>query len=397
VQTDERLPQLTAAEKPPWYRDVRVLRVIVQLVIVVGVVAIAAFFIGNMVTNMQRLGISLSFDYLTQPAEFTIPGSDLQRTDTRLQAVLVGVGNTFRIAIAGILFATILGVFLGIARLSKNWLLSTGARLYVEFFRNIPLLVIIIFTYLVVFLDPRLFPRFEGAREIGPIIVYVRGVFLPWYESQANFFPWVVIMLIGVVAGVLVGRWRERVSEKSGASARSLLWGIGTFLVFAVVGYIALGRPVSVTIPGFEGKVVVGGIRVSPEYAALLVSLVLYTASHIAEITRGSIQSVPKGQHEAATALALSSGQRIRYVILPQAFRVAIPPLANQYLNLTKNSSLAVAIAYYEVTKVTTDIIGNGGPAPQSFLLLMFIYLIISLIIASLSNIVNRRLALIER
>lgn len=397
MQTDERLPRLTAAEKPPWYRDVRVLRVIVQVVIVAGVVAIAAFFIGNMVTNMQRLGISLSFDYLTQPAEFTIPGSDLQRTDTRLQAVLVGVGNTFRIAIAGIFLATILGVSLGIARLSKNWLLSTGARLYVEFFRNIPLLVIIIFTYVVVFLDPRIFPRFEGAREIGPFIVYVRGVFLPWYESQANFFPWVVIMLIGVVAGVLVGRWRERVSEKTGASARSLLWGFGTFLAFAVVGYVALGRPVSVTIPGFEGEVVVGGIRVSPEYAALLVSLVLYTASHIAEITRGSIQSVPKGQHEAATALALSSGQRIRYVILPQAFRVAIPPLANQYLNLTKNSSLAVAIAYYEVTKVTTDIIGNGGPAPQSFLLLMIIYLVISLIIAGLSNLVNRRLALVER
>ena len=135
----------------------------------------------------------------------------------------------------------------------------------------------------------------------------------------------------------------------------------------------------------------------APEYAALLISLVLYTASHIAEITRGSIQAVPKGQQEAATALALSSAQRIRYIILPQAFRVAIPPLANQYLSLTKNSSLAVAIAYYEVTKVTTDIIGNGGPAPQSFLVLMVIYLIISLIIAGLSNVVDRRLALVER
>ncbi len=397
MQTDERLPQLTAVEKPRWYRDVRVLRVIIQVVIVGGVVAIAAFFIGNMIANMQRLGISLGLDYLTQPAEFTIPGSDFERTGTRLEAVLVGVGNTFRIAIAGIFFATILGVLLGIARLSKNWLVSTGARLYVEFFRNIPVLVIIIFAYLVVFLEPRIFPRFENAREIGPFIIYVRGVFFPWYESQANFFPWVVIMLAGVVAGVFVSRWRERVSEKTGASALSLLWGLGTFLAFAVIGFFALGGPASLTIPGFEGQVVVGGIRVSPEYAALLISLVIYTASHIAEITRGSIQAVSKGQQEAATALALSSAQRIRYVILPQAFRVAIPPLANQYLNLTKNSSLAVAIAYYEVTKVTTDIIGNGGPAPQSFLVLMIIYLIISLIIAALSNVVNRRLALVER
>jgi general L-amino acid transport system permease protein len=346
---------------------------------------------------MRRQGIGLGFDYLRQPAEFTIAGSDFPRTGTRWEAIRVGIGNTFRVALAGIFFATIFGVLLGIARLSKNWLLSTGARLYVEFFRNIPLLVIIIFTYLVIFLDPRIFPPFAQAREIGPVIVYVRGVFLPWFEGGAHLVPWVVIMLIGAVAGVFVGRWRERINERTGAPARSLLWGFATFLVFALGGYVALGRPVSVSVPGFQGEIVVGGIRVSPEYAALLISLVLYTASHIGEITRASIQAVSRGQQEAATALALSSAQRIRYVVMPQAFRVAIPPLANQYLNLTKNSSLAVAIGYYEVTQVTSVIIGNGAPAPQSFFLLMVIYLIISLIIAALTNVVNRRLALVER
>lgn len=395
MQTHERLPELEAAEKPPWYRDVRVLRVIVQVVIVATVVGIIAFFINNMVTNMNRQGISLSFDYLKQPAEFSIPGSDFDRTGTRLEAVLVGVGNTFRIAIAGIFLATILGVLLGIARLSKNWLLSTGARLYVEFFRNIPLLVIIIFTYLVVFL--RLPPLEDALNPLGLLIVYVRGVFLPWYEGETNFGLYVLVLIVGLVAAVLVGRWRERVSERTGASARSILWGLGIFLAFAVAGYLVLGGPVSITIPGFEGDIVVGGIRLSPEYTALLVSLVLYTASHIGEITRASIQAVSKGQQEAATALALSSAQRIRYVILPQALRVAIPPLANQYLNLTKNSSLAVAISYFEISKITNDIVGNGGPAPQSFMLLMLIYLIISLIIAALTNFVNRRLALIER
>lgn len=396
MQTGE-LRELTTSEKPPWYRDARVLRIVVQVVILLVAIGITAFLLGNMVANMRRQGITLSFDYLTQPLEYTIPGSGLERTDTRFQAILVGVGNTFRIAIAGIVFATILGVLLGIARLSKNWLLRTGSRLYVEFFRNIPLLVIIIFAYLVVFLNPNLFPPFENARILGPIIVYVRGIFLPWYGGGDAFFVWVVVMLVGLLAAMLVARWREGVNERTGAAAYSLVWGVGTFLAFAVAGFIVLGQPVTITVPRFEGELVIGGIRVSPEYAALLISLVLYTASHIAEITRASIQSVPKGQSEAATALGLSSPQRIRHVILPQAFRVAIPPLANQYLNLTKNSSLAVAIAYYEVTKVTTDIIANGAPAPQSFLLLMLIYLVISLIIAVLTNIVNRRLALVER
>lgn len=395
MQTNEHVPELKAAEKPPWFRDIRVLRALVQVGIVVGVVAIIAFFIGNLVTNMRRQGINLGFGYLSQPAEFSIPGSDFDRTGTRLEAILVGVGNTFRVAFAGIFFATILGALLGIGRLSKNWLLSTGARLYVEFFRNIPLLVIITFAYLVVFLR---LPRFEDAYEpFGVAVVYVRGLFLPWYESQANFGLYVVILIVGIVAGALVARKRQQLNDQTGAPARSLLWGTGTFLVFAVLGYLMLGGPVSISTPAFNGQVVVGGIRLSPEYAALLVALVLYTASHIGEITRASIQAVSQGQHEAATALALSPMQRIRYVIMPQALRVAIPPLANQYLNLTKNSSLAVAVSYFEVTKITNDIIGNGGPAPQSYLLLMFIYLVISLMIAALTNFVNRRLELVER
>ncbi len=395
MQTNERVPELEAAGKPSWFRDIRVLRAIAQVGIVVAVVAVVAFFIGNMVTNMRRQGINIGFDYLSQPAEFSIPGSGFDRTGTRLEAILVGVGNTIRVAILGIVFATILGGLLGMARLSKNWLVSTGARLYVEFFRNIPLLVIIIFAYLVVFL--RLGPIEDAREPLGLAIVYVRGLFLPWYESESNFGLYVLILVIGMIAGVLAGRWRQQSHDRTGVPARSLLWGASAFGVIAIVGYFALGGPVSITVPAFEGKLVVGGIRISPEYAALLVSLVLYTASHIGEITRASIQSVSKGQQEAATAIALSPLQRIRYVIMPQALRVAIPPLANQYLSITKNSSLAVAVSYFEVTKITNDIIGNGGPAPQAYVLLMFIYLILSLMIAALTNFMNRRLALVER
>ena len=382
-------------QKPPWHRDVRTVRILIQLVLVVGVVAILAFFLGNMITNMQRQNIGTDFGYLGQSAEFSIPGSSFDKSGSRFEAIMVGVGNTFRVAIAGMILATILGVLLGIARLSKNWLLSTGARLYVEFFRNIPLLVIIVFAYLAVFLQ---LPRIENAVEpFGLSVISVRGIHVPWYDAGGGFGGFLLILVAGVVGGYQVARWRAAKAAERGMSGHPLLWGWGTFLLTAVVGYAALGGPVTISVPGFEEELIAGGIRIGPEYAALLVALVLYTASHIAEITRGSIQAVPRGQHEAAIAVALSPYQRMRWIILPQAFRVAIPPLANQYLNLTKNSSLAVAVSYFELTKITNDIIGNGAPAPQSYALLMVIYLIISLIIAAISNVVNRRLALVER
>ena len=392
---EERPAAVGGNHRPPWYRDVRTLRIVIQVALVAGVAGILAFLVGNMFTNMNRQGISTGFDFLEQPAEFTIPGSSFERSGTRFEAILVGVGNTFRVSVAGIVLATILGVLVGIARLSGNWLVRTGARLYVEFFRNIPLLVIIVFAYLAVFLR---LPRPEDAYELpGFAVVSVRGIHLPWYDSGGGFGLYLILLAAGIVAGVLVGRWQSRMADEHGRARHGLAWGLGTFLAAAVVGFVALGGPVEASIPGFENGQVAGGIRLGPEYTALLVALVLYTASHIAEITRASILAVPRGQQEAATAVGLSPFQRMRWIILPQAMRVAMPPLANQYLNLTKNSSLAVAISYFELTKITNDIIGNGAPAPQSYAVLMLIYLIISLAIALITNLVNRRLALVER
>ena len=371
------------------------LRGLLQVGLVVVVAALFAFLLGNMFTNLRRQGTSLGLGFLDQPALITIPGSDFVRTQSRLDAILLGIGNTFRVAIAGIILASILGVLIGIARLSKNWLLNTGARLYVEFFRNVPLLVIIVFAYLVVFLQ---MPEVDEAyTPLDLAVFYVRGIHFPWYEEGAGFGAYLLVLLGGLVAALVVSRWRSRVSDLRGTHAHSPLWGGGTFLFVAVIGYFMLGSPATISVPVFEDKLVVGGIRIAPEYGALLVSLVIYHASHIAEITRASIQAVPLGQQEAATALALSGYQRTRFVILPQAFRVAIPPLANQYLSLTKNSSLAVAISYFELTKVTEVMIGNGAPAPQSYTVLILAYLIISLMIAGLTNFVNRRVALVER
>jgi general L-amino acid transport system permease protein len=187
------------------------------------------------------------------------------------------------------------------------------------------------------------------------------------------------------------------VADRTGQPGRAAVWVVVVFVVIMVAGYVAFGAPIDVTGPDLQERQVIGGITMAPEYAGLLFALVIYTASHIAEIVRGSIQAVPKGQHEAATALALSPAQRMRFVILPQAMRIGVPAIGNQYLNLTKNSSLAVAISYFELTKVTEVSVANRAPAVPSFVLLLVLYLILSLLLSAGINLLNRRLALVER
>lgn len=308
-------------------------------------------------------------------------------------ALVVGFGNTLRVSVAGIVLATILGTTVGIARLSTNWLVSKAAQAYVELIRNIPLLVLIVFTYLAVFLR---LPRVEDATTIdGLLVLSVRTVAVPWLRADGPAA--LVLVVVAFAAALGVRRWRRGVQDRTGDPAFAGIAATATFVVVVGLGMLALGRPVELTAPRLVDRRVVGGITMAPEYAALLTALVLYTASHIAEIVRGSIQAVPKGQTEAATALALSPGQRMRLVILPQALRVATPALSNQYLNLTKNSSLAVAISYFELTKITQVSIASRAPAVPSYALLLVIYLMLSLSISAITNLVNRRLAVVER
>jgi general L-amino acid transport system permease protein len=204
---------------------------------------------------------------------------------------------------------------------------------------------------------------------------------------------------IGLLGFALVGAvgtavWRTRRFERTGEPHHRVLWALGVFLLVAVIGYLTLDRPITFDAPEREGRLVVGGLEVNPSYAALLIALVIYTASHIAEIVRGGIQAVAHGQTEASQALGLSNFQRIRLVVLPQAFRIMVPPLANQFLNLTKNSSLAVAIGYYDITRVTQTAANNAAPAPQAYSVLMLGYLTFSLSISLVANIINRRLRL---
>jgi general L-amino acid transport system permease protein len=381
----------SAAGRPPFWRNVRFLRIAFQSAFVFVVALVVLYFFANVTRNLDRLGIETGFEYLSQPAGFAIPDSDFRSTQSIGAALLVGVKNTAYVSLLGIVLASILGVVIGVARLSDNWLVRRSAALYVETLRNIPVLLIILFLYLGVFLT---LPPIGRAIDWNVLVLSNRGLVGPGIRQTGDLAVLLVFGVIGLIAAVSVWIWRTRRFDRTGQPHHRALWSGGIVAGALLAGYLVGGQPLAASLPERGELATTGGFRLSPEYAALLVGLVVYTASHIAEIVRGSILAVHRGQKEAAVAIGLSSVDRLRFVVLPQAFRVAIPPVGNQYLNLVKNSSLGVAIAYPEVTRITSITISQGGPAPQSIVVLMGIYLAFSLSIALVVNIVNRRLAL---
>lgn len=382
--------------KPPFYRNIRVIRAVVQiaaLVIVLGVVWVLG---NNLIDELRARNLPTTFDFLGQPTGVNIPDSAFDPASPIRSALIVGIKNTFLLVIVGIPLLTVLGTLIGIARLSTNWLVAKAATVYVETLRNIPPLLIIIFVFNA-FILKALPPPNEAAtpldwfvisnlKIVGPSIATTEGAGVVW-----------LLILVGVIAAFIVGYARTRYSERTGHPHHRVRWGLGVILFFAVVGYFIMGRPVSISFPELDGRIITGGFGGLGSYFAVLFALVLYTASHVAEIVRGSILAVPKGQSEASNALALSGFQRLRYVILPQAYRIALPPIINQYLNFTKNTSLSIAIGFSEITLITFQAIGNGNPAPQLILMLMGGYLIFSLTISLIVNYINRRLQLVGR
>jgi general L-amino acid transport system permease protein len=350
--------------------------------------------VGDLTGNLERLGIRTDFRHLRQPAGSPSQIPTFRSTQSVFDALLVGAQNTAKVAFLGILLATILGILVGVARLSTNWLVRRAAALYVETLRNIPILIIILFWYLGVML--RLSPLGEG-NILGIVSLSNRGLVLPWVERTGAAAVFWVVALVGLVAAAVVWVWRTRRFDRTGEPPRRLLWSGGVLLLALVAGFLASGMPYALSLPEAEQFGTVGGFRVSPEFGALLIALTLYTAAHIAEIVRGSILAVSRGQTEAANAIGLTGFQRLRFVVLPQAFRISVPPVANQYLNLTKNSSLGLAIGYYEMARVTNISISQGGPAPQAIFVLMLFYLAFSLFIALVTNIINRRLEIKAR
>lgn len=347
-------------------------------------VGLLAWLRYNLVTNLSQSGIDTSFHFLRQPAGFDIAGSDFRASDTVAAAMMVGARNTITVSAVGIVLATVLGLVVGVSRLSPNWLLRRVAALYVETIRNVPVLVAIVFLYQAVVL--RLPPIEQALEPFGAAVVSNRGIWIPWVAPARGYAPIVAAVAAGVVLAVVV----SRLGSRGRAPGGRVLWAGLVLALGLVAGWVVSGASISVPHPA--GRVVTGGFWLQTELAALLGGLVLYTSSHIAEIVRASILAVPRGQTEAADALGLSSAQRLRLVVVPQALRIMVPPLANQYLNLTKNSSLGVAIAFAELTLVTRIATASGSPAPQAIAVLIAVYLAMSLTIAAATNLLNRRM-----
>lgn len=379
--------------KTPFYRNVKVLSWVFQIVVFFVVLTILLWLWGNYLTNTRESGIPTNFDFLRNPASFAIPGADFESAESVRNAYVIGLLNTIRISVVGVILATILGILIGIGRLSKNWIVRKLTTVYVEVIRNLPLLVLITFTFLGVVLQ--VLPRIEDAWDIGGLVIFSnRGIGVPWYADVSGL-SLLTVVAIGLIGWWLLSRRRHKVSDETGEPARTGLIGGGFFLLTLVISWTLLGP--TITLPEVDGKQIAGGLRVDPSYFAVLIALVIYTASHIAEIVRGSIQAVPKGQDEAGTALALSGFQRMSLIVLPQAMRIAIPPLGNQYLNLIKNSSLGAAFAYFELTNVTQITVGNGSPAVPAFALALVFYVVLSLITSFFVNVANRRFKVVER
>ncbi len=382
----------------PLWRDTKVLAIVAQVAFAAVIGAIFWYLWGNFTARTDAIGLNLTFDFLDEPAGITIADNPLTPADTVGEAITAGFFNTLRIIVIGIPMAVILGTLVGIARLSSNWLMRKLATGYVEFFRNLPPLVVILFVWSGVYLTA--FPRAtESWTPLNWFIFNNSRFAFPSVEGLDNFAAFRWILLIALIAAVAVAYWRTKVFIDTGAAHHRVLWSLGTLLGIATIAFVALGGPAKLSLPtiGDAGRVYEGGIRMQMPYAALVTALVLYTATHIAEIVRGSIQAVNRGQVEASEALALSGFQRYRFVILPQAMRIAFPPLINQFLNFSKNSSLAVAIGFGEMTSIISNLNGQSLPAPQLILILMLMYLVISLVLSAIGNTINRRLQIVGR
>ncbi len=377
--------------------DPRVRAVLAQLVVLALVLAGAAYLIHNTLLNLERLGVASGFGFLWTTAGFDISQTLIpyDRTYTYGRAFLVGLLNTFYVSIFGIVFATIIGFIIGIARLSSNWLVAKVAAAYIEIIRNVPLLLQLIVWYFVVLGG---LPTARNSITLGEgVFLNVRGLFVP-KPIFLDGFEWVVVALaVAVIAVILLARWARRRFEQTGQPFPTFRVGLAILLLLPLAAYFLAGSPLEFQYPRHTKFRVTGGLVMLPEFMAMVAGLSIYTAAFIAEIVRAGIEAIPRGQWEAASALGLSRAQTLRLVVVPQALRVIIPPQTSQYLNLTKNSSLGVAIGYPDFFNVAGTINNQTGQAVEVIAITMAVYLSLSLAISAFMNWYNRRMALVER
>lgn len=376
----------TVPSTVPFYRNARVLPLLWQGAVLLAVVAGAALLLLNLKRGMDAQGLDTSFAFLGRPAGFRISeGLPFTPSESYLRAFGVGLYNTFRATALGIVLASLVGLVAGVGRLSSNWLVNRLAFTYVEIVRNTPLLVQLVFWYFAVVLQ---LPGVRDAIRIGPtIFLSQRGLVLPWLEAPGAFWG---VVLGGWALALLLWRVLARWQARSGRNAFAGWAALGLAAASVLAGWLLFRASLALSLPELGTFRVQGGLTFSPEFTALLAALVFYFGAFIAEVIRGGITAVPKGQWEAARALGLAYLVTLRIVILPQALRIIVPPLGNIYLNLAKASSLAVAIGYPDLFGVSATIGSQSGYSVQVMLMVLVTYLALTLTIAAGINALNR-------
>ncbi len=383
-----------------FWRDIRFLKLLAQAIFIIVLALAAGYLYKNITTNLARQGLTVGYGFMKNPASFDIGESYIpyEPSDPYARALLVGLVNTLVVSALGIVLTTIVGVLAGVARLSSNWLISKFAAAYVGVIRNTPLLLQLMFWYFGVIIQ--LPPVRQAVKLPGPIYLTQRGIYLTWAETTPSFPAWRPYIVLALISIFMI--WLAlRVAQKRASVPLSPWLNLAYLLVPALILWLGVllqpEPPLKPFIPELAGLNFKGGLRLTPEFAALLFGLVTYTGAFIAEIVRAGIQAVAKGQVEAARSLGLTNGQTLRLIVFPQALRIIVPPITSQYLNLAKNSSLAIGIGYPDLFSVAGTVFNQTGAAIEIIVIMMLSYLSISLFTSLLMNIYNRRVQLVER
>jgi len=367
-----------------------------QVLLAAAVVLIGWYLYVNVNANLERQGIATGFDFLTEDAGFDIGESIIAFDSSQSygRVLVAGILNTLHVAVVGIFLATIVGVLMGIARVSRNWLISKLASGYVEVCRNVPVVLHVIFWASVIRNLPS--PK-QALNPFDGIFITNRGIIYP-IPVEHGIYPWLgVALVLGIIGAFMLARWAQKRREETGQYTPTFWPGLGLILGLPLLVWLAAGAPLVWDVPALRGVNFKGGSSLTPEFVALLIGITVYTGAFIAEIVRAGIQSVQHGQVEAARSLGLRPGLVMRLVILPQALRVIVPPTTSQYLSLTKNSSLGVLIGYPDLVNVGNTTLNQTGQAVEAIAIMMLVYLLISLTISVFMNTYNRLVAIQER
>ncbi|MBC8461300.1 MAG: amino acid ABC transporter permease [Deltaproteobacteria bacterium] len=381
----------------PFWLDPKKRAIMFQIAVFAMVGLLAYYLVSNTLLNLKKQSIATGFSFFHKESSFEIGESLItySAASSYGRALVVGALNTLKVGFIGIVFTIILGTIVGVARLSSNWLVSKLAAIYIEVMQDIPILLQLFFWY-AIFYETLPSPQ-QALCPISGLFLCNRGVAFTVPEAHLAHKYMILALFLGCGVVYLLRRWARKRQEKTGKFFPVLRVSIGLIIGLPLITWLAFDAPVKMDIPKLVGFNFKGGMTVSPEFIALLLGLILYTAAFVAEVVRAGIQSVSKGQREAAMSIGLRPAPILNLVILPQALRVIIPPLTSQMLNLTKNSSLAVAIGYPDFVSVANTTINQTGQAVEGVALIMALYLIFSLSTSAFMNWYNKRVALVER